>query len=207
MKVRNCKNGTYFTKQGMSSIIEENGVIIPVTVLKRLENVILGEKNSKKLCVFSGYYGRFNQPEKKSMEKYNKEIPNKGFIKEVDITTDASSLDINIFKAGDYVDVSAMSKGHGFQGGMKRYGFKGGRASHGNSLAHRSIGSTGCRHLPSKTIKGRKMAGHMGHDLRTQQNLLVKRLELTHDCLLVKGSVPGPKHGLVFVRKAVRHAI
>ncbi|MFN9111169.1 MAG: 50S ribosomal protein L3 [Bacteroidota bacterium] len=204
MKIKKAENGCYFIKKGMTSVIGDKGVLLPVTVLERMKNAILGQKNDRSLCVFSGYYGRFNKPEIGTLSKYTEDFPKKGFLKEIKLSDPKSEIALDLFTEGAFVDVSAITKGHGFQGGVKRYGFKGGRASHGCSLAHRTIGSTGCRHLPSKTIKGRRMPGHMGCVLRTQQNLKVFRLENNYDALLVVGSVPGPKHGLVFVKKAVK---
>jgi len=204
MNIKKAKNGCYFIKKGMTNIIGERGIPLPVTVLERVKNSILGEKNGRSLCVFSGYYGRFNQPEIGTLKKFTENYPKKGFIKEISLENPETEINLDLFQEGSFVDVSAITKGHGFQGGVKRYGFKGGRASHGCSLAHRSIGSTGCRHLPSKTIKGRRMPGHMGSVLRTQQNLKVLRLQHNYDALLVMGSVPGPKNSLVFVKKAVK---
>ena len=206
LKIRKAKDGCYFTKEGMTSIIKEDGSIIPVTVLKKINNTILGKKeNNNTLCVFDGYYGRFNKPEIGTLKKYTEDPYKKGFIKEISFTDDLSeSVSLEFFEKMDFVDVSAKTKGHGFQGAMKRHGFKGGRASHGNSLAHRSLGSTGCRHLPARTIKGRKMAGHMGNQLRTQQNLKVVRIDLEENALFVLGSVPGPRRTIVFVQQAIK---
>ena len=210
MKVKKSKNGTYFLKKGMTRIFKENGAPIPVTVLERVKNTILGEKSERSLCVFNGVRGRFNKPQVGLLKKSLENAPNKGFLKEIvfedsiEQTLMNNEISLDFFQEGNFIDVSAATKGHGFQGPVKRYGFKGGRASHGCSLAHRSGGSTGMRHLPSKTIKGRRMAGHMGNKMRTQQNLLIVRLDHEFDALLVHGSVPGPKNALVFVKKAVK---
>lgn len=216
MKVRQAVNGTYFTKEGMTSVISESGVVIPVTVLKRIQNDVISvstEEEGKSLLVFKGYYGRFNKPQAEMLKQLKEkntensfEIPNKGFIKEIKLDKSLTEVSIDFFIENSFIDVSAYSKGKGFQGGMKRHGFKGGRASHGCSLAHRTLGSTGNRHLPSKTIKGRKMAGHMGNKLRTQQNLQIVRILKNDDVLLVRGSVPGPRRTIVFARKAVKSA-
>lgn len=209
MYVKKSKNGTYFIKKGMTSVFDTNGIPVPVTVLERVKNNVLGEKNQKTLCAFHGYFGRFKKPEIGVMKKFieNEEnLPKKGFLKEIKFANQVESSEImlDFFQEGNFVDVSANTKGKGFQGVVKRYGFKGGRASHGCSLAHRSAGSTGQRHLPSKTLKGLRMAGHMGNKLRTQQNLLVVRVASEHDALFVRGSVPGPRNTLVFVKKAVK---
>lgn len=204
MKARKTIEGTYFIKKGMTSIMGEDGSPVAVTVLQRMKNKILGEKNGKSLCVFSGYYGRFNNPEIGTMQKFSEDIPKKGFLKEISISGQEDEISLDFFQIGNWIDVSGITKGHGFQGVIKRHGFKCGRASHGNSLAHRTPGSTGCRHLPSKTIKGRRMAGHMGVKLRTQQNLKIVRLVPEHDAILVGGSVPGARNTLVFVKKAVK---
>jgi large subunit ribosomal protein L3 len=115
-----------------------------------------------------------------------------------------SVLSPDFIKEGDFVDLTAMSKGKGFQGGMKRFHMAGGFKSHGASVSHRSLGSIGNRADPAKCFKNKKMPGQMGHARTTVQNVRVVRVDLENNLLLVHGSVPGPKSGIVTVRRAVK---
>jgi len=115
-------------------------------------------------------------------------------------------LSADFLKAGDLVDLTAMSKGKGFQGGMKRYHMSGGHKTHGASVSHRSLGSIGNRADPGKCFKNKKMGGQMGNVRVTVQNVKVVRVDLENQLLLVNGSVPGPKSGVVTVRRAVKSA-
>jgi large subunit ribosomal protein L3 len=110
------------------------------------------------------------------------------------------------FMTGQRVDVTGMSKGKGFQGGMKRWNFAGLEASHGVSISHRSLGSTGNRQDPGKTFKNKKMAGHLGVDRITTQNLVVAGLDAEKGLLLIKGAVPGAAGSFVLVKDAVKRA-
>lgn len=234
MKIRQAKNGSFFIKKGMTSVMLDNGNIVPVTVLEQIKNNILGKKDNKSLCIFHGYHGRFNKPQMEMFSKNysfgksfsensdsgdgnNENNPKKGFIREIEFSgkflekikenpeNKFPEITLDFFEENTFVDVSAFSKGKGFQGGMKRHGFSGQPASHGCSVSHRALGSTGNRHLPAKTIKGRKMPGHMGHELTTQQNLKIMKVIKEYNVILVKGSIPGPKKTLVFARMAVKN--
>jgi large subunit ribosomal protein L3 len=111
------------------------------------------------------------------------------------------------FLPGQYVDVTGTSIGKGFAGSMKRHNFGGGRASHGASVTHRSHGSTGQRQDPGKVFKGKKMAGHMGAERVTTQNLQVVRTDAEQGVILIRGAVPGAKGGWVYIRDAVKKAM
>ena len=113
-------------------------------------------------------------------------------------------IQADTFAPGELVDVIANSKGRGFQGGMKRHGFRGGPKTHGQSDRWRAPGSIGSSATPGRVYKGIKMAGHMGNERVTVQNLEVVRVDLDRNLLLVKGSVPGPNKGLVMIRKAIK---
>lgn len=106
------------------------------------------------------------------------------------------------FLAGQFVDVTGTTKGKGFAGGMKRWGFHGLRATHGVSVSHRSIGSTGCRQDPGRVFKNKKMPGHMGHERRTMRNLLVYRVFPDLNVILLVGCLPGPKGSVLYLRDA-----
>ena len=115
-----------------------------------------------------------------------------------------SEITVNLFEAGQKVDVQGTTIGKGFAGGMKRWGFGGLRATHGVSISHRSLGSTGQCQDPGKVFKGKKMGGHMGARKRTQQGLEVVRVDTDRNLLLVKGSVPGSKGGSVVIKPSVK---
>jgi large subunit ribosomal protein L3 len=111
------------------------------------------------------------------------------------------------FVVGQFVDVTGTSIGKGFQGVMKRYNFRGGRATHGNSVSHRTHGSTGQRQDPGKVFKGKKMAGHMGDERVTTQNLKIVRTDVPRGLIMVEGAVPGAKGGWILVRDAIKRAL
>ena len=115
-----------------------------------------------------------------------------------------SEINVNLFEAGQKVDVQGTSIGKGFAGGIKRWGFGGLRATHGVSISHRSLGSTGQCQDPGKVFKGKKMGGHMGARKRTQQGLEVVRVDLDRNVILVKGSIPGSKGGSVVIKPSVK---
>jgi large subunit ribosomal protein L3 len=114
------------------------------------------------------------------------------------------SIGVDLLAAGDKIDVTAVSKGKGFAGGMKRHNFKGQGAGHGNHKKHRAPGSIGACATPSRVFKGTKMAGRMGGEQVTTLNLEVVEADAERELLLVKGNVPGPRGGLVLIRDAVR---
>jgi large subunit ribosomal protein L3 len=111
------------------------------------------------------------------------------------------------FVVGQFVDVTGTSKGKGFQGVMKRWNFGGGRATHGNSLSHRIPGSTGQRQDPGKVFKGKKMAGHLGDERVTSQNLKIVKTDAERGLIMVEGAVPGAKGGFILVRDAVKRKL
>ncbi|HSH41704.1 MAG TPA: 50S ribosomal protein L3 [Arenicellales bacterium] len=116
----------------------------------------------------------------------------------------AAEIGVDVFEAGQKVDVQGTSIGKGFAGVVKRHGFRGGRASHGASLTHRAPGSIGQCQDPGRVFPGKKMAGHMGSARRVQQGLEVVRVDSERNLLMIKGSVPGPKGGTVMVRPSVK---
>jgi large subunit ribosomal protein L3 len=115
-----------------------------------------------------------------------------------------AEIKVDIFEAGQKIDISGITKGKGFAGVVKRYGFGGGDATHGNSLAHRAPGSIGQCQTPGRVFKGKRMAGHMGDKKRTLQNLSVVKVDAERNLLLVKGSVPGATGSDVIIRPAVK---
>ena len=120
--------------------------------------------------------------------------------------TPGSEIKVDIFSAGQMVDVSGTTIGKGYAGAIKRYNFRMGNVSHGNSLSHRSAGAIGQRQTPGKVYKGKKMAGHMGNDRQTSLNLEVMRVDSERNLLLIKGSVPGGNGSHVLVKPAVKNS-
>jgi large subunit ribosomal protein L3 len=126
------------------------------------------------------------------------------FRADADEITGATSFDLSIFGAGQFVDVTGQSKGKGFQGGVKRHNFQMQDATHGNSISHRAIGSTGQCQEPGRVFKGKKMAGHMGDEQVTQECLEVIRVDSERNLILVKGAIPGANKGFVKVNLSAK---
>lgn len=197
-------------KLGMTQVFDERGILTPVTVIEIVENTILNNRTEERDGYTAAVLGAFEQKETRLSKPVLGQFKKSGsspkrIIKEVrdpDFEGEAgTSLDVNLFDGIRFVDVIGDSKGKGYQGVMKRHGFKGGRATHGSKF-HRGLGSTGMAAYPSRVLKGKKMPGRMGHEQVTVQNLLVVKIDPEKNALLVKGAVPGPKNGVVFVRKA-----
>jgi large subunit ribosomal protein L3 len=132
--------------------------------------------------------------------RYMREFP----LDEGQAAEPGQKIDVSLFKAGDMVDITGISRGKGFAGGVKRYHFKGGPKTHGQSDRHRAPGSVGSNTSPGRVFKGLRMAGHMGHERVTISNLEVVEADLARNLLLIKGAVPGMTNGLVLIRKSKR---
>ena len=213
------RTGVIAKKMGMTRLFREDGRHVPVTVLQ-LDNVQvvarrevdrdgyvalqLGAGTAKAKNVAKPQRGHFGKAE----------VEPKAYVTEFRVDEDGlldvgAELSADHFVAGQLVDVSGQTQGKGFQGGMKRWGFGGLRATHGVSLSHRSLGSTGQRQDPGKVFKNKKMAGHMGDRQRTQQNLEIVQTDAERGLLFIRGSVPGSKGAWLLVKDAVkvpRHA-
>lgn len=207
------KKAILATKVGMTQIFSEDGVLTPVTVLqagpcvvtqvKTMENdgyeaVQVGFMDKRETLVSSPDRGKFDKAE----------IPYKRFVRELKLDNASEfsvkdEIKVDVFEVGDKIDVSAVSKGKGFQGAIKRHGQSRGPMGHGSKY-HRHAGSNGAASDPSRVFKGKHMAGHMGAKRVTVQNLEVVRVDAEDNLLLVKGAVPGPKKALVEVRSAVK---
>jgi large subunit ribosomal protein L3 len=209
------RGGILGVKAGMTQVYDDHGNAYAVTVISVQPNVITQVKAKDK----NGYNGiQIGMLSKKSANKAEKNhlsgIDEDGFyyyqefrLPEGEIGADFkknNTLTLEFLKEGDLVDLTSVSKGKGFQGVMKRHHFAGGPASHGASLFHRHGGSIGNRADPGKVFKNRKMAGHMGHKKVTVQNVKVFKVDLENNLVLVHGSIPGPKQGIVTVRKAMK---
>ncbi len=202
-------------KVGMTQVYDEDGSIIPVTVISAGPCQILEIKTVDKdgySALKVGYEEKvknISKPEKGYFEAVgklaNKKITPKKLIKEFRID-DASSynlgdvLNVDLFASGEKVDVIGTTKGKGFQGVVKRYNFAGGRASHGSHF-HRTTGSIGAHTFPAKVWKGQKMPGQTGNVRITAMNLKVFGIDNDKNLILVKGSIPGPRKGIVYINK------
>lgn len=211
------RGGVLGVKAGMTQVYSEDGRALAVTVVEIKKNTVTQVKKSDKHGYSAVQVGFLPKKESRvnSAEKgHFKKSGQPGFyhaqeFRTVDdqaiaSLTEGQELTADFLKAGDYVDVSAVSKGKGTQGVMKRYHYAGGFKSHGASVSHRQIGSIGNRADPGKVFKGKKMPGHMGHKKVSILNLKVVRVDLEKGIVLVHGSVPGPISGIVTIRKAVK---
>lgn len=196
-------------KIGMTQVFDATGKLIPVTVIKIEDNVVIEhrtvEKNGYNSCVLGSFDKKASRVTKPYAGQFTDVCdPKKTLVEIRDFEVDAAVgdvLGVDLFKDIAFVDVVGTSKGKGFQGVVKRYGFRGGRGSHGSKF-HRGIGGTGQSATPSRTFKGRRMAGRMGGDRVTVQNLRVVKVDEDKRVLLVKGAVPGPSQSVVIVQKA-----
>ncbi len=223
------KKAILATKLGMTQVFDENGVLIPVTVLqagpcyvtqiKTVDNdgysaVQVGFVDKKEKEVSKDASGKkeirhrhgVNKPQKGHFDKAG--VSGKRYVREfkfenADEYKLADEIKADIFSAGDRIDATAISKGKGYQGAIKRFGQHRGPMAHGSKF-HRHQGSNGACSSPSKVFKGKGMPGHMGSVKVTVQNLEVVRVDAENNVLLIKGSVPGPKKSLVTIRESVK---
>ena len=208
------RTGVIAKKMGMTRLFQEDGRHVPVTVLA-LENLqVVARRESDRDGYIAVQLGagtakakNLSKPQRGHFGKA--EVEPKARLAEFVVAEDAlldvgaeSSADHYI--AGQMVDIQGCTQGKGFAGGMKRWGFGGMRATHGVSVSHRALGSTGQRQDPGRVFKNKKMAGHMGAKNRTQQNLEVVRTDVERGLIFVKGSVPGHKGGWLLVKDAVK---
>ena len=209
------KKAILATKVGMTQIFNEDGVLTPVTVLQAGPCVVTQVKtveNDGYSAVQVGFVDKreklVNKPMKGQFDKAG--VSYKRFVREFRLE-DAESYEVAqeikaaIFAAGEKVDATAISKGKGFQGAIKRHGQSRGPMAHGSKY-HRHAGSNGACSDPSRVFKGKKMAGHMGNKKVTVQNLEIVRVDAENNLLLVKGAVPGPKKSLVTIKATVKSA-
>jgi len=210
------RTGLLTTKLGMTRIFKEDGTHVPVTVLRVDQVQVVAtrtQENDGYNAVQIGYgkakVKNVTQPQRGHFAKAKVE-PKKKLV-EFRVEADAllepgATLSAAHFAVGQKVDVCGTTQGKGFQGGMKRWNFAGLEASHGVSISHRSLGSTGNRQDPGKTFKNKKMAGHMGQDRVTTLNLEVALVDAEKGLVFIKGAVPGAKGSYVLVRDAIKRA-
>lgn len=207
------KKAILATKVGMTQIFNEDGVLTPVTVLQAGPCVVTQVKtveNDGYSAVQVGYVDKreklVNKPMKGMFDKAG--VSYKRFVRELKFENAEEysvkdEIKVDVFEAGDKIDVTAISKGKGFQGAIKRHGQSRGPMAHGSKY-HRHAGSNGACSDPSKVFKGKKMPGHMGAKKITIQNLEIVRVDAENNLLLVKGAVPGPKKALVTIKETVK---
>jgi large subunit ribosomal protein L3 len=203
--------GLLAKKVGMTQVFDDDGNLVPVTVMRVDPNIVIAQKtvekdgynavivgvdDKRKILVTKPYAGQF--PENISPKKTLREL--RDFEKEV---VPGDTLGVEVLESCRYVDVSGVSKGKGFQGVVKRYGFGGGRKTHGSKF-HREPGSTGQSTYPHRTFKNVKLPGRMGREKVTTLSLRLIKVDTENQLLMVHGSVPGINKGLVFVRAAVK---
>ena len=210
------RTGVIARKVGMTRLFQDDGRHVPVTVLSLDDCQVVSVRTADVDGYVAVQLGA-GEAKQKNVAKPQREhfakaqVPLKKHVAEFRVADDAvlevgASLSAAHFVAGQLVDIAGHTQGKGFQGGMKRWGFGGMRATHGVSISHRALGSTGQRQDPGKVFKNKKMAGHMGDKQRTQQNLEVVRTDEERGLLFIKGSVPGAKNGWLTVKDAVKVA-
>ena len=201
-------------KLGMTQIFDEENRVVPVTVVKAGPCVVT-QVRTKDIDGYEAVQIAFGEIDPRKVNK-----PESGHFKKAGVTprrhvaeirvADASGYEVGqdvtveIFNEVDFVDVTGTSKGHGFAGGMKRHGFAGQGAAHGNQAAHRRVGGIGGAATPGRVFKGKRMAGRMGNNRVTMQNLKVAKVDTDSNLLLIKGAVPGINGGIVVVKTAVK---
>lgn len=208
--------GLIATKEGMTRIFQEDGKSVPVSVLKVDTNFVSQIKTDEIDGYNSVQLSSIDQKEKNqsksklghlsknsiSLKKHLKEFRIES--SELETLELGKEFSVDLFEEGQLVDVSGVSKGKGFAGTVKRWNFATQDATHGNSLAHRKPGSIGQCQTPGRVWKGKKMAGHMGNESKTTQNLKVIRVDGENNLLLVRGAVPGPNGSPVIIKPAVK---
>lgn len=211
------RTGIIARKLGMSRVFTDEGEHVPVTVLKMSDCQVVAVRNEERDGYNAVQLGS-GKAKVKNLSKAQRghfakaKVEPKRKLVEFRVSPDAllevgAELSASHFVAGQFVDVIGTSIGKGFAGGMKRHNFAGLRASHGVSISHRAHGSTGQNQDPGKVFKGKKMAGHLGDERVTTQNLRIVSTDEDEGLILVRGAVPGAKGGWVLVKDAVKRSL
>ncbi|PWS35097.1 50S ribosomal protein L3 [Falsiroseomonas bella] len=216
MMATNGRTGLIARKLGMTRLFNDDGSTVPVTVLHLDDVRVVANRTAEKdgysavqLGIGNAKPKNVSKPQKGHFAKAGVEAPRRLAefrVPAEGLVAPGTKLSVEHFVKGQKVDVTGVTVGKGFAGGMKRWNFAGLEASHGVSISHRSLGSTGNRQDPGKTFKNKKMAGHLGVERVTTQNLVVAGHDAEKGLLLIKGAIPGPKGGYVLVRDAVKRA-
>jgi large subunit ribosomal protein L3 len=216
MRTSALRTGVIAKKLGMTRVFAEDGAHVPVTVLQLDGCQVVGQRTQARDGYVALQLGagakKAKNTNKAQREAFAKlEVEPKAHVTEFRVSEDAlldvgAELSADHFVAGQKVDVQAETIGKGFAGAMKRWNFGGLRATHGVSVSHRSHGSTGNRQDPGRTFPGKKMAGHLGQEVVTTQNLTVFRVDAERGLILIKGAVPGHEGTWVKIRDAIKKA-
>ncbi len=201
-------------KVGMTQIFDDNGIVIPVTLIEAgpcyvtqkktqdkdgYDAIQLGFDEISKARVkkpMDGHFKRSGTPAVKYLREFQVSNPNE--------YEEGQKIDVSIFNVGDKVDITGTSKGKGFAGVVKRHGFKGGPKTHGQSDRWRAPGSVGAGSTPGRILKGMRMGGRMGNQRVTVQNLKIALVDPEKNILAIKGAIPGGKNGLIIINEAVK---
>ena len=214
MPTQKKRTGLIAKKLGMTRFFKDDGTHVPVTVL-HLDEVQVVDTRTEERDGYTAVQLGWGKAKVKNVSQ-----PNKGHFARVKVEPKAKLVEFRVdadallesgqvlgadhFVVGQKVDVCGVTKGKGFAGGMKRWNFRGLEASHGVSVSHRSLGSTGNRQDPGKTFKNKKMPGHMGQDRVTTLNVEVAAVDAVRGLLMIRGAVPGAKNGYVMVGDAIK---
>lgn len=209
------KKGLIGKKIGMTQLFDENGKVIPVTVVEAGPCTVVQKKtveNDGYAAVQVGYgdvkITRVNKPEAGHFKKANvapKKVLREFRLEDTDALNVGDVLKADVFAAGDRVDVVGTSKGKGTAGAIKRWNFSRLKESHGTGPVARHAGSLGACSDPSRVYKGKKLAGHLGHERVTIQNLDIVKVDAENNLIAIKGGIPGPKGGIVLIRDSVKN--
>jgi large subunit ribosomal protein L3 len=210
------RTGIIAKKLGMTRLFKDDGTHVPVTVL-HLDDVRVVQAKTVESDGYAAVQLGWGKAKSKNVSK-----PQKGHFAKAKVEPAMKLMEFRVaedavleagavlspshFSVGQLVDVAGITKGKGFAGGMKRWNFAGLEASHGVSISHRSLGSTGNRQDPGKTFKNKKMAGHLGQERITTLNLQVAGIDEERNLLLIRGALPGSKGSFVYVRDAIKKA-
>jgi len=210
------RTGLIGKKIGTSSFFNDDGKVVPITIIK-IDDCIVSEIRTKEK---NGYFAlqlasidnhsknlKINKPQRKifsSLESKPKKILKEFRVVEENLLEKGTTIDVSHFEKDQVVDITGISIGKGFAGSMKRHNFSGLRASHGVSISHRAHGSTGNCQDPGRVFKGKKMAGHMGSKKVTKQNLKIIDVDQENKLISIKGSLPGKRNSVVFIRDAIK---
>ena len=201
-------------KLGMTQIFDNNGLVVPVTVVEagpcfvsQVKTVDNDGYSAVQLAFGDVRENLINKPLMGTLKKA--EVSAKKYLKEFKLDNASEyklgdKITCEVFAEGDYVDVTGTSKGHGFSGTIAKWNFHRHRMSHGNGPVHRHVGSIGANTVPAKVFKGKKMAGRWGNEKVTVQNLKVVKIDAERNVMLIKGAIPGAKGSLVSVKSAVK---